>query len=247
MPNKVAIIPYLDQLTDECRDIGACNTVFFRTVTDPSSSSQPRRVLCGTNTDVIGIRDSFIHNVPEPQLTYHSKPALVIGGGGAARSAVYALRRWLQVTTIYLVNRDAAEVESVIRDCEARGYGENLLHVQNVDQVAQLDAPGAIVACVPDFAPQTAEEQRARDITEAFLDKGNGAMLEMCYNPTPFTQLAAVAEGKGWQVILGTEALIWQGLEQDRYWTGKAVSELPVKKVQEAIAEKVAQRSQSKL
>jgi quinate dehydrogenase len=246
MPNKVAIIPYLDELTDECRDIGACNTVFFRTVTD-SSSSQPRRILCGTNTDVIGIRDSFVHNDSEQHSTYHATPGLVIGGGGAARSAVYALRRWLQAKTIYLVNRDAAEVESVIHDCTARGYGEDLLHVQTVDQATRLDAPGAIVACVPDFAPSTPEEKTARDVTETFLDKGNGAMLEMCYNPTPFTQLAAVAEGKGWQIILGTEALIWQGLEQDRYWTGKAVEELPVKKVQEAIAEKVAQRSQSKL
>lgn len=242
MPNKVAIMPHLDQLTDECRDIGACNTIFLRT--DPSTS---RRILCGTNTDVIGIRDSFIHNVPNAASTYRDKPALVVGGGGAARSAVYALRRWLGVTEIYLVNRDVEEVASVIRDCEARGYGEKLLHVEAVAQAAKLDAPGAIVACVPDFAPKTAEEIQARDITESFLDRGNGAMLEMCYNPTPFTQLAAVAEGKGWQVILGTEALIWQGLEQDRYWTGRPVEELPVKKVQEAIAEKVAQRSNSKL
>lgn len=247
MPNKVAIIPHLDELTDECRDIGACNTVFLRTITDDTTGST-RRILCGTNTDVIGIRDSFIYNVPSPATTYHSKPALVIGGGGAARSAVYALRRWLQVTTIYLVNRDAEEVTSVIRDCAARGYGEDLLHVATLDQATSLPAPGAIVACVPDFAPQTPEELQARAITDDFLERGHGgAMLEMCYNPTPFTQLAAIAEDKGWQVILGTEALIWQGLEQDRYWTGKTVEELPVKKVQQAIAEKVAQRSQSKL
>lgn len=242
MPNKVAIMPHLDELTEECRDIGACNTVFLRT--DPATS---RRILCGTNTDVVGIRDSFVHNVPDAAATYEGKPALVVGGGGAARSAVYALRRWLGATDIYLVNRDAEEVSSVMRDCEARGYGEALLHVETVRQAEELVAPGAIVACVPDFAPQTVEEIQARDVTVTFLEKGEGAMLEMCYNPTPFTQLGAVAEAKGWQVILGTEAMIWQGLEQDRYWTGKSVDELPVKKVQEAIAEKIAQRSESKL
>lgn len=243
MPNKVAIIPHLDELTDECRDIGACNTVFLRT--DPTTG---RRILCGTNTDVIGIRDSFVHNVADASSTYLDKPALVVGGGGAARSAVYALRRWLGATDIYLVNRDAEEVTSVIRDCAARGYGERLVHVRDVRQVESLTAPGAIVACVPDFAPQTPEEVTARDVTVAFLDKGKGgAMLEMCYNPTPFTQLGALAEDKGWQVILGTEAMIWQGLEQDRYWTGKSIDELPVKQVQEAIAEKIAQRAESKL
>ena len=46
------------------------------------------------------------------------------------------------------------------------------------------------------------------------MKEEKGAMLEMCYNPSPFTELGALAEHEGWQVILGTEALIWQGIEQ---------------------------------
>ncbi|KFH48727.1 Quinate dehydrogenase-like protein [Hapsidospora chrysogenum ATCC 11550] len=238
MPNKVAILPHLDELTDECRDVGACNTLFLRTC-----SATGRRLLCGANTDVIGIRDSFTRNVRRPERVYHNRPALVIGGGGAARSAVYALRKFLRATTIYLVNRDAAEVAAVVRDCAARGYGEGLMHVDTPSQAAGLEAPGAVVACVPDLTPQTDAEKRARAVTETFLDRGGGrgAMLEMCYNPSPFTQLGALAERKGWQVIPGTEALIWQGLEQDKYWTGRPVDELPVRHVQEAIADRVAQ------
>lgn len=241
MPNKVAIIPYLDEMTDECRDVGACNTVFFK-------NRNGRRILCGTNTDVIGIRDSFFYNVKDPASTYHDRPALVIGGGGAARSAIYALRKWMNVKEIYLVNRDASEVEAVIRDCASRGYGRDLLHIATVDQARNAAGPGAIVACVPDFVPQTAEEKLAREITEVLLDKEHkGAMLEMCYNPTPFTALGMLAEKKGWDVILGTEALIWQGLEQDTYWTGNTIEGLPAEKVKAAIAANVAQRSQAKL
>lgn len=241
MPNKVAIIPHLDELTEECRDVGACNTLFLR-------EENGRRIFCGANTDVIGIRESFYQNVHSPDEVFHNRPALVIGGGGAARSAIYALWKWMNVTTIYLVNRDSNEVEEVINDCTARGYGDNLLHVKTISQAQSLEVPGAIVACIPDFEPQTPEEKLARDITETFLDKERkGAILEMCYNPTPFTKLGAIAEQKKWQVILGTEALIWQGLEQDKYWTGKKVDELPKEKVQLAIAEKVAQRAQSKL
>lgn len=241
MPNKVAIIPYLDEMTDECRDVGACNTVFFK-------NRNGRRVLCGTNTDVIGIRDSFFYNVKDPALTYHDQPALVIGGGGAARSAIYALRKWMNVKEIYLVNRDASEVEAVIRDCASRGYGQDLLHISTAGQAINAAGPGAIVACVPDFVPQTAEEKLARQITEILLDKEHkGAMLEMCYNPTPFTALGMLAEKKGWDVILGTEAMIWQGLEQDTYWTGNTIEALPAEKVKAAIAANVAQRSQAKL
>jgi quinate dehydrogenase len=66
-----------------------------------------------------------------------------------------------------------------------------------------------------------------------------GALLEMCYHPTTWTEIAEISKNAGWQVVLGTEALIYQGLEQDRYWTGKEVAQLPVEKVQEAIARKL--------
>ncbi|TQV96938.1 hypothetical protein V2A60_000424 [Cordyceps javanica] len=243
MPNKVAILPHLDDMTEECRDVGACNTVFLR------QGKDGQRLLCGTNTDVIGIRDSFYYSVATPASVFHNRPALVIGGGGAARSAIYALRKWMQVTTIYLVNRDAAEVQAMMSDCAARGYGADLLQVATTEEAQRLELPGAIVACVPDKEPQTAGEHQARHITDALLTRPGrrGAVLDMCYNPTPFTRLAALSEAQGWQVILGTEAMIWQGLEQDRYWTGKSVAELPVAKVRKAIDARVAQRLASKL
>lgn len=67
-----------------------------------------------------------------------------------------------------------------------------------------------------------------------------GALLEMCYHPTFFTEIGALAETAGWQVILGTEAVIYQGLEQDRYWTGKQLAELPVQKVKDVIANELS-------
>ncbi|KAK9437020.1 Quinate dehydrogenase [Metarhizium brunneum] len=241
MPNKVAILAHLDEMTDECRDVGACNTLFLK-------QRNGHRILCGTNTDVVGIRDSFHHNVADPSHTIHGRPALVIGGGGAARSAIYALRKWMHVTDIYLVNRDKSEVDAMVADCSLRGYGHGLRHVASVDEARAVDGPGAIVACVPDCDPRTREELVARQVAEVLMDKRHkGAMLEMCYNPSPFTRLGALAGERGWQVILGTEALIWQGLEQDRYWTGLRIDQLPVAKVQSAIGEKVAQRSQSRL
>ena len=208
MPHKVAILPHLDELTEECRDVGACNTLFLRHAPDG------RRLFCGANTDVIGIRESFVQNVPDPSV-YENRPAMVIGGGGAARSAVYALHKWLKATCVYLVNRDESEIAALMAECEARAYGVRLVHVETVEQAEALEGPGAIVACIPDFPPTTESEKLLRRITEVMLRKEQkGAILEMCYNPSPFTLLGALAESEGWQVILGTEALIWQGIEQ---------------------------------
>ncbi|KAL0468158.1 shikimate/quinate 5-dehydrogenase [Neurospora intermedia] len=241
MPHKVAIIPHLDHLTPECRDVGACNTLFLKT--DPATG---RRLYCGANTDVIGVRESFVQNVSDPARVYESRPALVIGGGGAARSAVYALHKWLGATDIYLVNRDKSEVDAVIAECTERGYGDRLVHVASVEQAEGLEGPGAIVACIPDFPPKTEKEILARRIVETFLMKEEkGAMLEMCYNPSPYTELGALAEHEGWQVILGTEALIWQGIEQDKYWTGRTNEELPIQQIKEVIAAKLAEASKS--
>ena len=72
---------------------------------------------------------------------------------------------------------------------------------------------------------------------EVFLAKPHkGAILEMCYHPNPWTQIAEISQNAGWNVILGTEAMIYQGLEQSMYWTGKTLDQLPVAKVKEVIA-----------
>ncbi|CAJ2499642.1 Uu.00g024950.m01.CDS01 [Anthostomella pinea] len=238
MPNKMTIMEHLDEMTEECREVGACNTIYFR-------ERDGKRIICGTNTDVVGVRESFYQNVADPDGVFHDRPGMVVGGGGAARSAVYALWKWMRATKIYLVNRDKSEVDAVIRDCKARGYGDTLVHVSTAEQAEQLEAPGAIVACVPDFPPNSPEEKTARAVIETFLNKEKkGSMLEMCYNPTPFTELGGIAERAGWQVILGTEAMIWQGFEQEKFWTGIEVRDLPVSKGKEVIA---ARLEQSKL
>ncbi|KAI0466246.1 NAD(P)-binding protein [Xylaria cf. heliscus] len=242
MPNKVAVMEHLDEMTEECRDVGACNTIYFRPAEDHKAGG--RRRLYGTNTDVVGVRESFYQNIADPDAVFHDQPAMVIGGGGAARSAVYALWKWMRATQIYLVNRDSAEVDAVVRECKAKGYGDSLVHVATVEQAEALEAPGAVVSCVPDFPPKTAEEKTARAVIETFLKKERkGAMLEMCYNPTPYTELGAIAEREGWKVILGTEAMIWQGFEQSKLWTNLELKELPVAKCKMTIAAKLSETS----
>ncbi|TGJ85136.1 hypothetical protein E0Z10_g3663 [Xylaria hypoxylon] len=241
MPNKIAIMEHLDEMTEECREVGACNTIYFRPENDTPGG--PRK-LYGTNTDVVGVRESFYQNIADPDRVFRNKPAMVIGGGGAARSAVYALWKWMRATQIYLVNRDQAEVHAVIRECREKGYGDSLVHVATVEEAQALEAPGAIVSCVPDFPPRTPEEKTARAVIETLLKKEKkGAILEMCYNPTPYTELGAIAGREGWQVILGTEAMIWQGFEQSKLWTNLELKDLPMTKCKTVIAAKIAKPS----
>jgi quinate dehydrogenase len=208
MPHKVTIMKHLDVLTEVCREVGACNTIFL-------TMKEGRRILCGTNTDVIGVREAFYRNVPEPGKTFEDRPVMVVGSGGAARGAVYAAQKWMRATQIYLVNRDDLETQSLLAECEATGHGSTLVHVNDIGQAESLPTPGAIISCIPDFAPQTDKEKLVRDIMQVFLQRSDkGAILDMCYTPSPDTKISRNAQQEGWQVIAGTEMLIWQALEQ---------------------------------
>jgi quinate dehydrogenase len=252
MPHKVAIMPHLDDLTEHARQAGACNTIFLRN--DPTTGE---RQYVGTNTDCDGIREALMQNAPDPS-RFRDRPALIIGGGGTARTAIYVMRRWLGSSRIYIVNRDAAEVAAILEEDRCRNPDVNgqapLIPVTDPAEAARLEAPAAIVSGIPNYPPKTPEELRSRAIIEAFLgtvadaEKQRGVILEMCYHPTPWTDIAHLASDAGWKVILGSEALIWQGLEQARLWTGKDVIGTPglVKQVKELVAKTIADRASAK-
>ena len=231
-------LPHLDRITPEASEVGAVNTMYVQD--DPVTG---KRLLCGTNTDVAGIREAFYQNVKDRTI-FERRPGMVVGGGGAARSAVYAMYKYMNIRTIYLVNRDLAEIQALLDQLaeqqereKSRGQPFELVHVTTAAEAAELEAPGAIVSCIPDFAPVSDAEKEARRVLEVLLAKpSKGAILEMCYHPNPWTQIADVSEKAGWQVILGTEAMIYQGLEQDRYRTGLPADQLPVAAVKAAIA-----------
>lgn len=92
IPYKEEIIPYLQDLDDEAREIGAVNTICFST-----------NGVKGYNTDVIGFRESL-----RPLLKVHDKKALILGTGGASKAIAYALET-LQIKSVYISRNPKAE------------------------------------------------------------------------------------------------------------------------------------------
>lgn len=90
IPYKEQIIPYLSELSDEAKEIGAVNVV--KVVRNGSKIT-----LKGYNSDVIGFRNSL-----QPLLESHHKKALVLGTGGASKAVIQALKslkiEYLQVS-----------------------------------------------------------------------------------------------------------------------------------------------------
>lgn len=77
IPYKEVVIPFLDELDDTAKEIGAVNTIKIR---------NGKKI--GYNTDCHGFEMSF-----SPLLQAHHTKALVLGTGGASKAVVYALKK----------------------------------------------------------------------------------------------------------------------------------------------------------
>lgn len=231
MPHKIAFLEQCTHLTPAAVRIGAMNTLFVRL--DPLTGE--RRYI-GTNTDCVGVREAFVRNHPGTEEKQRGRPALVIGGGGACRAAVYAVGKIMGAEVVYLVSRDAAEIDAVVSGFKATGFNGRLLHVSTVEQARSLAAPVCIVGTVPNYPPVSEGELLAREIVTAFLEKEvKGVVLEACYTPRVWTAFAELSKTHGWEVVKGTEMMSYQGFAQDALWAEKSVEELPVEVVKETI------------
>ena len=236
MPHKVAIIPHLDALLDEGSIIGAVNTIIIKEV-------HGQRTYTGTNTDCIGIRDALLSK-PLPPEGQGSNAGMVIGGGGTTRAAVYALRKYLACSSIYLVSRYDQEVRDVI-DHFATTLEVQLIHLSSIAEADQIPTPKYVVGAIPDFAPSTEGEVTVRQIaTNVFGKKEKGVFLDMCYKPL-WTTLLGIAEENGWQTVDGVEAMIGQGLAQISIWSGRKREDIPTEVVSKLVRDEVERNAQA--
>ena len=77
IPYKEEVLPFLDQLSENAKAIGAINTIKIF----------PNGKLEGHNTDYFGFTESL-----RPLLKSHHKKALILGTGGAAKAVAFGLQ-----------------------------------------------------------------------------------------------------------------------------------------------------------
>ncbi|KAI7760676.1 hypothetical protein LZL87_007888 [Fusarium oxysporum] len=121
-PYKQMIISLLDEISDHARAINAVNTVYPR-----RTPSRDEPLLCGKNTDWIGIISCIKNSLsPINNLTLKTS-ALVVGAGGMARAAIYGLLH-LGVTTIFIYDRTVERADILARHFShiAEKLGEKL-------------------------------------------------------------------------------------------------------------------------
>jgi len=222
IPLKLAIIPLLDTLSHAGRIIGAVNTVIPVTKTDGGIE------LHGDNTDWIGIQRAILARSTRKWSV--SDVGLIIGAGGTARAAIYALHQ-LRLGKILIYNRTRETAKTVIAGFP---ISFNIHVVEDLKDLEQ-ESPLIIVGTVPASATTSDANGEGLVLSNSiFSHSEGGIVVDMAYRPhkTPLLELAGQISSPLWQQVPGVEVLLEQGYEQFNLWTG---SKPPVRIVEKAV------------
>jgi pentafunctional AROM polypeptide len=220
IPLKEVVGQYLQELSPAAKAIGAVNTIIVQNQVGENG----QRTLRGENTDWAGIAACVRARMPAGT---NIDVGFVIGAGGTARAAVYALFS-LGAETVYIYNRTQARAEAV-RDAFPNA------NVVVIDELTAWPAGAASPSVIIGTVPAPAQDALALPtLSDALLAAPHGVVVDMAYKPAT-TPLVAVAEAKeGWAAVRGIEVLLEQGYEQLWHWTGRRV---PREKIKVAVME----------
>ena len=126
-PCKQAVIPLLDELSDEAQAMGAVNTVVFR---------EGRAV--GHNTDGSGWAWGFQRTLPQARLNR----VVLLGAGGAGSAIAHAVLR-LGAQQLVIVDREAVRAEEAAAALNLR-YGAGRVSASTDAAAALQGATGLI-------------------------------------------------------------------------------------------------------
>jgi len=205
IPHKRNIMGFLDECSPLARAVGAVNTLFMK----------DGRLL-GDNTDVHGFWNDLNRWAGSMgRCLPASGMALVLGAGGAARAAVYALR--MHGWTVVLAARRQDAAEALAKDMRAALASSAAL------QAVPLDAKGigGVPATVVVNASSAGMEPNVRETPwPAGIAWPHGAVVyDMVYKPR-CTALIRQARGAGVPATHGLGMLVEQGALSFERWTG---------------------------
>ncbi|GGP04409.1 shikimate 5-dehydrogenase [Cloacibacterium rupense] len=101
IPYKEKIIPFLDELSDEAKEIGAINCISIK-----------NGKTKGYNTDAFGFEKTLLLHKKE-----HQKTAIILGNGGAAKAVQFILKKnnipYITVSRTTKINYENLNIEQV--------------------------------------------------------------------------------------------------------------------------------------
>jgi shikimate dehydrogenase len=204
IPHKESVLPFLDEITEEARDVGAVNTVHC-----------VEGKLFGDNTDGRG----FFTPLIERGVSVFGKSVLVVGAGGAARSVVFRLVR--EGANVILVNRTRERAEQLAHAVAGAGFRSPVRVIDEKDTKEYADATRQATLLVN--TTRVGMFPHADELPPIIFDAlhPNLTVYDLVYNPIR-TRLLQEAARRGCPTIDGVKMLVGQGALAFERWTGHA-------------------------
>ena len=201
VPHKLAALELADEASAAAREIGAANTLSFGR----------RGRVSADNTDAAGI----IGGIGAP---VEGMRTLVLGAGGSARAAIWALRNAGAQVSIW--NRTQQKAESLAAEfdvvAEQRATSDEQPEIGKADLVVNATTLGLAQAS---SHPPTPSDLKQLPF-DADAVNASQIVVDLVYGSYE-TALASRARERGARVIDGLDVLVHQGAASLRIWTGR--------------------------
>ncbi len=196
IPHKTAVIPYLDEVDQAAKLIGAVNTIKFT-----------KNRAKGYNTDGLGAVKALEEITP-----VKDKKVVIMGAGGAARALAFQLVL-NGIGDLVIANRTREKAVQLTRDIQDKlEFAPKVTGLQEVElSSTDILINTTAVGMYPyqDQPPLIRGEAMHPELV----------VNDVIYNPLQ-TNLLKEAESVGARTLNGTKMLIYQGMESFRIWTG---------------------------
>lgn len=199
VPHKEAVLPYLDDLSDMAKAIGAVNTIAI--------DNEGR--LIGHNTDGLG----FISDLVEHDVDPKGMQVVVLGAGGSARAITYALLSH-GCQNITILNRTKSKANDI-----AFSFRDSFKNaIIKTDTLAAIkDTPSAdLIINTTSIGLKSTGDQMPVDKDVHFTK--SQIVYDLIYNPKMTTFLKHAAKD-GARTINGLGMLVHQGALAFAIWT----------------------------
>lgn len=196
-PCKQSVIPLLDDLSPQARDLGAVNTIVLH---------EGRR--SGHNTDWWGFAESFRKGLPQADLS----SALQLGAGGAGAATAYALLS-LGLERLLVFDREGDRAEALARTMAA-------LFPRAAIAVAETLAPAMRSVAGLVHATPTGMAKYPGLPLPADLLEARHWVAEVVYFPLE-TALLREARRRGCRTLDGGGMAVFQAVGAFRLFTGR--------------------------
>jgi shikimate dehydrogenase len=194
IPHKQAAFALADQASDAALAIGAANTLTF--AADGTITAE--------NTDAPGL-------IAAMERSPRGMRALVLGAGGSARAAAWALREE-GASEVLVWNRTGDRAEALARELDIRAVA--------VPEAADLLVNCTSVGLEP-LERSATEPEALNQLGLAFDQVGEYSyVVDMVYRAGS-TPLLAAARAQGVPTLDGLEVLVSQGALSFALWTGR--------------------------